>query len=75
MEKRRQVCMVMDELDYEALQKAVARRQTFGRNIPGVQKIGLVPPGKSDTLGGLVAEICRGWLEMLDAASPGGENS
>ena len=51
-----------DEQDYDAICAAIARRQSWG-----------VMPDDGDAPGGnatgrVLAEICRGWAEMLDAA-------
>ena len=53
----RKMVLDLDELDYRAVQRAIARRQTF-RVMPDDEG--------SDTAGAVIAEICRGWLEMLD---------
>jgi hypothetical protein len=55
-----------DDDDFAAIQLAFARRQLF-RDAHGV----ILPDGASDTVGALLAEICRGWIEMLDDARPG----
>lgn len=44
-----------DELDYAAIQQAVAQRQRWG----------ILPDGEGDMAGRVLAEICRGWMEML----------
>jgi len=62
-EPKRQIVLVLDELDYDAVQKAMARRQNFfGRGPDG----GPYPDGDSNLAGTVLAEICRGWMEMLD---------
>lgn len=53
------LCCYCDQLDFDAIQKAIARRQTFCS----------MPEGGGNLAGRLVAEICRGWMEMLDAAA------
>ncbi len=52
-----QIVLELDQLDYDAIQKAVARRQTFR----------IMPDGDEGNLvGRTVAEICRGWLDFMD---------
>ena len=50
--------LALDELDYQAIQEALARRQMF-MAMPDADE-------GSNMAGRLVAEICRGWMEMLD---------
>jgi hypothetical protein len=45
-----------DPLDYQAIQRAIARRQLFG----------VIPDGDGNLAARYLAEICRGWEEMLD---------
>jgi len=52
------ITLECDELDFDAIQKAIARRQLFR----------CLPDGEGNMAGRIVAEICRGWEEMLDAA-------
>lgn len=52
----KQIVLSLDELDYDAIQKAIARRQLFR----------VMPDGTSNTAGAVLAEICRGWLEFMD---------
>jgi len=54
--------LILDELDHRAVQRAIARRQTF-RDEHGDC---IAPLSDSNTAGAMLAEICRGWLEMLD---------
>jgi hypothetical protein len=51
----------LDDLDADAVRRAIARRQTFR---PGGEL--LLPAGESDLAGALLAEVCRGWCEMID---------
>jgi hypothetical protein len=46
----------VDEDDFDAIQNAVAKRQT----IP-------LPDSDGDKLGRVIAEICRGWYERVEA--------
>ena len=46
----------LSDLDYDAIQKAIAYRQTW-RAMPDADG--------SNLPGAVMAEICRGWLEML----------
>lgn len=57
--REREIVLHCDKLDFDAIQKAIARRQTFRS----------MPDGGGNLAGRLVAEICRGWMEMLDAAA------
>jgi hypothetical protein len=56
----RTLVLELDPDDYDAVQQALAVRQSF-RVMPG---------GGGNLAGRLVAEICRGWLEMLGARGP-----
>lgn len=46
--------LLLDIEDYDAIQKAIAYRQTWG----------VMPDGDGNIAGRVVAEICRGWLEQ-----------
>lgn len=60
----------LDDEDYAAVQEAVAKRQRWFRHPDGGN---LLPEGtESDTAGAYLAEICRGWVDMMEAA---GEDS
>jgi hypothetical protein len=52
------ISFVADEDDARAIHAAVARHQT--RRIDGEH---ILPEGYSDTLGAILGEICRDWLE------------
>lgn len=52
----RQILLSLDDLDYDAIQEAIARRQLFR----------VMPDGESNTAGAVLAEICRGWVEFTD---------
>jgi len=54
----------LDDDDDRAIQAAIAARQTV-RDQQGC----ILPDGESDLAGALIAEICRGWLEMREARS------
>lgn len=56
-----QVTIDVDDLDYAAICRATARRQTFR----------CMPDGDGNMIGRLLAEICRGWEEMLDCRDGG----
>lgn len=53
------ILLELDELDYDAVQKAMAIRQRWVR-----------PDGGGNVAGQVVAEICRGWMEFLDMSAP-----
>lgn len=56
------ITITVDDDDYDAIQEAIARRQAW-RCLPDVDAGCLS--------GRLLAEICRGWIEMAGfAASP-----
>jgi hypothetical protein len=55
--------LLLDEDDYRSIQQAIARRQSWRHADGGC----ILPAGESNTPGAIIAEICRGWLEMLDA--------
>lgn len=57
----KKLILELDELDYASLQEAMARRQLV-RGPLGI----ILPPNESNLPGALLAEICRGWLELLD---------
>jgi hypothetical protein len=61
----RRIVLELDEDDYEAVTRAVSIRQGFDGG-------GLLPEGGGNLTGRIVAEICRGWEEMLDDHNPGG---
>ena len=46
----------VDELDKRAITRAIARREAMGP----------MPDGDSGNNGAALAEICRGWEELLD---------
>ena len=50
--------LMLDEDDARSLTKAVSIRE----------KMACIPDGGGNEAGRTVAEICRGWMEMLDAA-------
>lgn len=54
------VTLELDNDDYDAIQRAVAIRQT----------IRVLPDYESCLMGVLIAEICRGWMEYRDATEP-----
>jgi hypothetical protein len=54
----KRIMLEVDDLDFDAIQNAICRRQSFR----------CMPDGDGNTTGRVVAEICRGWSEMLDAA-------
>lgn len=46
----------VDDLDYEAIQRVIATRQLYR----------CMPDGEGNQAGRVIAEICRGWEEMLE---------
>lgn len=58
----RKITLLLDELDYAAVQAAMAKRQLFRADGKCI-----LPDGTSNTAGALIAEVCRGWLEMVGA--------
>lgn len=54
-EKLKVLSVALDEDDHDAVQRALSVRHGFRA----------LPDGDSDRAGALLAEICRGWLEML----------
>lgn len=46
-----------DEDDFDAIQKAISRRQLYR----------CLPDGKGNMAGRVLAEICRSWEELLDS--------
>ena len=61
--KTRQIILELDEFDYDSIQQAISIRQGF-------QGGGLLPYGEGNLTGRIVAEVCRGWMEMLDSSNP-----
>ena len=61
----KQMLIEVDQTDYEAIQAAIARRRTFRYSDGEV----ILPEGTANTTGGILAEICRGWVERLDAGA------
>lgn len=47
--------LVLDDLDYEAIQRVMAIRQ----------RCCIFPDGESNVAGKVLAEICRGWEEFM----------
>jgi hypothetical protein len=56
----RTVVLELDTDDYDAVQDALAVRQAWR----------VMPDGEGDVAGRTIAEICRGWMEMI--GRPGG---
>lgn len=52
--------LAVNELDYDAIQEALSRRQSLR----------VLPDSDSDLTGLLIAEICRGYVEMLNNRPP-----
>ena len=52
--------LLIDDTDHNAIQKAIARRQRW-MVLPDADEPGCNLAGR------VVAEICRGWIEMHDA--------
>ncbi len=57
--KIRSITLELDEDDFEAVQRCMSIRQGM---------IGGLPDSGGNLAGRLVAEIARGWEEMLDAS-------
>jgi len=55
--KDKELVLSLDGDDFEAVQRCISKRQGFGA--------GLIPPGGGNLAGRVIAEICRGWEEML----------
>jgi hypothetical protein len=55
------ITLEVDADDFDAIQQAISTRQ-------GLLGGGLLPDGGGNLAGRYVAEICRGWLEMLNAS-------
>lgn len=58
MPQNKALSVSLDEDDYEAVQKALSVRQ-------GLMPVPDGSPREVHRAGALLAEICRGWLEML----------
>jgi len=55
--KVRTITLECDAIDFDAIQNAISRRQAMQ----------CLPEGGGNTAGRVIAEICRGWIEMLTA--------
>lgn len=64
----RVIVLNLDEDDYNSIQEAIAKRQAYGRNLPDSNGQKIMPDGDSNIAGAVLAEICRGWIELLDSA-------
>lgn len=53
------VTLIVDAADHDAILDAIDLRLTFAAGLPD---------GEGNQTGRVVAEICRGWAEFLDAA-------
>lgn len=69
----RQIVLQLDEADYDHIQQAIAKRQSMGIWPDPVSADGVDSDEPADPLadgsniaGLAIAEICRGWDEMLD---------
>jgi hypothetical protein len=60
--KLRTITVQVDELDYEAIHRVIAEYQRSNRWPEGDT---LVPEGEGDLGGRILAEVCRGYEEML----------
>lgn len=52
----KELLLQLDDLDYKVVIRCIAIREGFR----------IMPEGKSDLNGAAIAEICRGWEEMLN---------
>lgn len=55
------IMLEIDDADYAAIQKAISFRQTWNRSKGGDK---VLPDGDGNQAGRVVAEICRGWMEV-----------
>lgn len=55
------IVLEVDEADFDTIQRAISVRQGFAGG-------GCLPDGDGNLAGRYVAEIARGWLEMLEMA-------
>ena len=61
--KPRKITLELDESDYVAIQGAIRHRlNSFMKDDDGSP---ILPDGDSDRWGAAIAEICRGWCELL----------
>jgi hypothetical protein len=58
------IVLELDELDYDAIQEAVAKRQALGRYFPGYEAR-IMPDGERNRAGAALAEICRSFTQTL----------
>lgn len=61
LKKHHTITLELDKLDAKAVNRAIARRQSMRVNGKSV-----MPDGGGNMAGRVIAEICRGWEEMLD---------
>jgi len=57
----RKLELLLNELDYQAIQEAIAKRQLFRA----------MPDTDSNAAGAVIAEICRGWMESQSGRDEG----
>ena len=62
--KTKTITLELDEDDFDSVQQAISTRQ-------GLFGGGMLPDGDGNLAGSYVAEICRGWMEFLDAGAGG----
>lgn len=53
----RKIELEIDDLDYETIQRCIAKRQLYR----------VLPDGDGNMAGRVIAEICRGWEELLNS--------
>lgn len=53
------IVLILDDIDFLAVADAMRERDEFSSGLPA---------GGGNHAGRLVAEICRGWMEMLESS-------
>ena len=59
-----QFILECDELDAKAIHEAIARHQRRSHMCGGGSTM---PDGEGNMAGRVIAEICRGWMELCDS--------
>lgn len=59
-----QFILECDELDAKAIHEAIARHQRRSHMFGGGSTM---PDGEGNMAGRVIAEICRGWMELCDS--------
>ena len=66
-QRMKKIVLRLDALDHEAIIGAIKRRERLGQpHATTGSTLPLLPFGTSNREGAVIAEICRGWAEIVD---------